>query len=70
MTCTSTNLSSSFFVTSILHKTEPVVAMKFIKNSQLHEKLVKHKVYSKGLIKAYIHYLKHFCIQRILKKLQ
>jgi len=60
----------SVFITSILHKTESIVAIKFIKNSQLYEKLVQRKVYYKGLIKAYIHYLKHFCIQGIFTKIQ
>jgi hypothetical protein len=58
------------FITSILHKTESIAAIKFIKNSQLYEKLIQHKVYSKGLIKAYILYLKHFCIQGILTKIK
>jgi len=43
------------FITSVLHKTESIVAIKFIKNSQLYEKLIQHTVYYNGLIKAYIH---------------
>jgi hypothetical protein len=58
------------FIASLLQKTESIVAIKFIKNSQLYEKLVQQKLYSNGITKAYIHYLKHFCVNGILTKTQ